>query len=72
MTAQDITTQPMYRRARLGIGYLPQEASFPRADGRAEILSVLEVTKPTRTRRQQMLDELLAEFCISHLRADRP
>ena len=65
----DITTQPMYRRARLGIGYLPQEASvFRGLTVEQNIMAALEVADPDPDRRHQMLDELLAEFGISHLR----
>lgn len=65
----NITGLPMYRRARLGIGYLPQEASIFRGMTVEEnILTVLEVVEPIHDRRQVLLDELLAEFSISHLR----
>ena len=65
----DVTTQPMYRRARLGIGYLPQEASvFRGLTVEQNIMAALEVADPDPDRRHQMLDELLAEFGISHLR----
>ncbi len=65
----DITDLPMYRRARLGIGYLPQEASIFRGLNVAQnVMAVLEVVEPDRGRREQMLDTLLAEFGISHLR----
>jgi len=65
----DITTLPMYRRARLGIGYLPQEASvFRGLSVERNILAALEVVEPDPERRGRMLDELLQEFGISHLR----
>jgi len=65
----DITTLPMFRRARLGIGYLPQEASvFRGLNVEQNIMAALEVVEPDRGKREQMLDELLAEFGISHLR----
>lgn len=65
----DITRLPMYRRARLGIGYLPQEASvFRGLSVEQNVMAALEVIEPDRHRRDQMLDELLAEFGISHLR----
>ena len=64
-----ITQLPMYRRARLGIGYLPQEASvFRGLNVEGNIMAALEVIEPIRDRREQMLDELLAEFGIGHLR----
>ena len=65
----DITTLPMYRRARLGIGYLPQEASIFRGlSVEANIRSVLEVAEPVRSEREAKLDGLLAEFSLTHLR----
>ena len=68
-TAQDITGLPMYRRARLGIGYLPQEASvFRGLTVEHNIMAALEVVEPDPDRRDLMLDELLAEFGIAHLR----
>ena len=64
-----ITDLPMYRRARLGIGYLPQEASIFRGMSVEDnIRAVLEVVEKDREVREAMLDELLAEFSISHLR----
>ena len=69
LDGQDITTLPMYRRARLGIGYLPQEASIFRGlSVENNIRAVLELTIGDRSRREAMLDELLAEFSITHLR----
>jgi len=69
LDGHDITSLPMYRRARLGIGYLPQEASIFRGlNVEQNIRSVLEVVEPVREAREAMLDELLAEFSISHLR----
>ncbi|MGE0417026.1 MAG: LPS export ABC transporter ATP-binding protein [Acetobacteraceae bacterium] len=65
----DITNLPMYRRARLGIGYLPQEASvFRGLNVEQNIMAVLEVVEPDGDTRRMMLDALLAEFGISHLR----
>jgi lipopolysaccharide export system ATP-binding protein len=65
----DITHLPMYRRSRLGIGYLPQEASIFRGLTVEEnIRAVLEVVEPERDVRESTLDDLLAEFSISHLR----
>jgi lipopolysaccharide export system ATP-binding protein len=59
----------MYRRARLGIGYLPQEASIFRGlTVEQNIRAVLELTEHDHDRREAMLDTLLAEFSISHLR----
>jgi lipopolysaccharide export system ATP-binding protein len=65
----DITSLPMYRRARLGIGYLPQEASvFRGLNVEQNVRAALEVVEPDPDRRDLMLDELLAEFGIGHLR----
>ncbi|MGI4801354.1 MAG: LPS export ABC transporter ATP-binding protein [Janthinobacterium lividum] len=69
LEGHDITALPMYRRARLGIGYLPQEASvFRGLTVEGNIMATLEVVEPDPDRRDQMLDSLLAEFGISHLR----
>jgi lipopolysaccharide export system ATP-binding protein len=66
---QDVTWLPMYRRARLGIGYLPQEASIFRGMTVADnIRAILEVSVSDRDKRHEMLDELLGEFSITHLR----
>ncbi|TIT92231.1 MAG: LPS export ABC transporter ATP-binding protein, partial [Mesorhizobium sp.] len=65
----DVTSMPMYRRARLGIGYLPQEASIFRGlSVEQNIRAVLEVVEKSRKERERTLDELLEEFHISHLR----
>ncbi len=65
----DISYLPMYRRAKMGIGYLPQEASIFRGMSVEDnILSILELSIKSRRKRQAMLDELLAEFSITHLR----
>ena len=59
----------MYRRAKLGIGYLPQEASIFRGMTVADnIRAILEITVPDREKRHEMLDELMGEFSITHLR----
>jgi len=69
LDGDDITWLPMYRRARLGIGYLPQEASIFRGlTVEQNILSVLEITESDPAIRHMMLDDLLAEFSITHLR----
>ncbi len=65
----DVTKLPMYQRARLGIGYLPQEASIFRGlSVEDNIRAVLEVVEPNARRRQQDLDSLLEEFNIARLR----
>ncbi len=69
LDGQDITELPMYRRARLGIGYLPQEASIFRGlSVEQNIRAILEVAEPDPETREARLDDLLAEFSISHLR----
>ena len=69
MDGHDVTMLPMYRRARLGLGYLPQEASIFRGlTVEQNIRAALEVVEPEADRRAAMLDELLAEFGIAHLR----
>ncbi len=65
----DVTVLPMYQRARLGIGYLPQEASIFRGLNVEEnIRSVLEVVEPDRRRREADLNALMEEFNIARLR----
>ena len=65
----DVTTFPMYRRAKLGIGYLPQERSiFQGLNVEDNILAILEIVEKDRTKRRERLEELLNEFSISHLR----
>ena len=65
----DISGLPMYRRARLGIGYLPQENSIFRAmTVEQNIRSILEVVEPDKHQRQEHLEALLDEFRITHLR----
>lgn len=69
LDGHDITDLPMYRRARLGIGYLPQEASIFRGlSVENNIRAVLEVVEKSHERREMVLDALLAEFSITHLR----
>jgi lipopolysaccharide export system ATP-binding protein len=66
---QDVTRLPMYRRARLGIGYLPQEASIFRGlTVEQNIMAVLELVEPDKRRRREQLDSLLEEFDIARLR----
>ncbi len=69
LDGHDVTDLPMYRRARRGVGYLPQEASIFRGmTVEQNIRAVLEVIEPDRDRREAELDDLLAEFSITHLR----
>lgn len=66
---QDATGLPLYRRARLGLGYLPQEMSIFRGLSVAQnIMAVLELVERDRTTRQERLRDLLQEFSIEHLR----
>ncbi|MEM9476777.1 MAG: LPS export ABC transporter ATP-binding protein [Pseudomonadota bacterium] len=66
---RDVTTLPMYRRARLGIGYLPQEVSIFRGlSVEDNIMAILEISESDRTKRHERLDELLSDFSITHLR----
>lgn len=66
---QDVSTFPMYRRAKLGIGYLPQERSiFQGLSVEDNILAILEIVEKDRTKRRERLDQLLNEFSIAHLR----
>ncbi|HCR85359.1 MAG TPA: LPS export ABC transporter ATP-binding protein [Alphaproteobacteria bacterium] len=65
----DITYLPMYRRARMGLGYLPQETSIFRGlTVEQNIMSILEITEPLAINRQNRLEELLSEFSVTHLR----
>jgi lipopolysaccharide export system ATP-binding protein len=69
LDGQDVTRLPMYQRARLGVGYLPQEASIFRGlNVEDNIRSVLEVIEPDRRRREAELNALLEEFGIARLR----
>lgn len=66
---RDVTTLPMYRRAKLGIGYLPQEMSIFRGMSVEDnILAILEISVPNAMKRRERLEELLSEFSIEHLR----
>jgi lipopolysaccharide export system ATP-binding protein len=69
LDGEDITALPMYRRARLGIGYLPQEASIFRGmNVETNIRAVAEVVEPDKTAQDALVDALLQEFSIAHLR----
>ena len=70
LDGRDITHLPMYRRAILGLGYLPQETSIFRGlTVEQNILAVLEVAEPDREAREARLEQLLKEFGLVHLRA---
>src|SRR4028118_1829038 len=69
LDGQDITKLPMYRRAILGLGYLPQETSIFRGlTVEQNILAVLEVAEPNRSARRERLEKLLGEFGLTGLR----
>lgn len=69
LDGETITALPMYRRARKGVGYLPQEASIFRGlDVENNIRAMLEVAEPLADKREARLEDLLAEFSITHLR----
>jgi len=69
LNGRDVTRLPMYRRARLGIGYLPQENSIFRGmNVEKNILAVLELTRLDKKSRYERLEELLNEFSVGHLR----
>ncbi len=66
---REVTGLPMYRRAKLGIGYLPQEMSIFRGMSVEDnILAVLEIAVPDRHKRRERLEELLSDFSVEHLR----
>ena len=66
---KDVTSLPMYRRAQLGIGYLPQEMSIFRGlSVQDNISAILDISVPHRRERRERLEELLSEFSIEHLR----
>jgi lipopolysaccharide export system ATP-binding protein len=72
LNGQDVTTLPMYLRARLGLGYLPQEPSiFRKMSAEQNILAVLQTMKISRADRSVRLEELLEEFGVAHVRKTR-
>jgi lipopolysaccharide export system ATP-binding protein len=69
LNQEEITKLPMYKRAQMGIGYLPQEASvFRKLSVEDNILAVLEMTKMSKKERRQKAEELLEEFNLKHVR----
>ena len=65
----DITKMPMYKRAQLGIGYLPQEVSvFRKLTVEDNIMAILEMTKLNKAQRKEKLEKLLEEFSLTHVR----
>jgi len=66
---KNITDYPMYKRAQLGIGYLPQEVSvFRKLSVEDNIMAILEMTKLNKTERKERLEQLLEEFSLPHVR----
>ncbi|MDP4827971.1 MAG: LPS export ABC transporter ATP-binding protein [Flavobacteriales bacterium] len=69
---KEITTEPMYRRAQLGVGYLPQEASvFRKLSVEDNIMAILEMTKLNKEERKARLEQLLDECGLQHVRTNR-
>lgn len=69
LEGQDVTMLPMYRRARLGVGYLPQEMSIFRGlNVEDNIKAILDIAESDRHKRRERLEELLSDFSIEHLR----
>lgn len=69
LDGHDVSDLPMYRRARMGVGYLPQEASiFRTLSVEANIMSILEVVEPDAQTRHDKLESLLQEFSVTHVR----
>ena len=67
----DITKLPMYKRAQLGIGYLPQEVSvFRKLSVEDNILAILEMTDLSKAQREEKLEKLLSEFSLNHVRTN--
>lgn len=72
MEDKDITGEPMYKRAKMGIGYLPQEASvFRKLSVEDNIMAVLEMTKLSKTAQKEKMESLLNEFGLEHVRKSR-
>lgn len=69
---EDITSKPMYQRAKMGIGYLPQEASvFRKLSVEDNIMAVLEMRVPNKKEREEKLESLINEFGLGHVRTNR-
>ena len=65
----EVTNMPMYRRAQMGIGYLPQEVSvFRKLSVEDNIMAILEMTKLTKQEREARLEQLISEFSLGHVR----
>ena len=71
LDGKDSTNLPMYKRAQLGIGYLPQEVSvFRKLSVEDNILAILEMTDLTKPQREEKLEKLLSEFSLNHVRTN--
>lgn len=69
LDGQDVTTLPMYQRARLGVGYLPQEPSIFRGlTVEQNVMSIVELSERNRSKRREIVDGLLAELRVDHLK----
>ncbi len=69
LDGQDVTTLPMYQRARLGVGYLPQEASIFRGlTVEQNVMAIVELSEPKASKRRDIVDGLLAELHVDHLK----
>jgi lipopolysaccharide export system ATP-binding protein len=69
LDGQDVTQLPMYQRARLGVGYLPQEPSIFRGlSVEQNVMCIVELMERNKTRRREIVDGLLAELHVDHLR----
>lgn len=69
LDGENITTVPMYKRARMGIGYLPQEASiFRKLSVEDNIMAVLQMLKMTNKERKEKLEKLLEDLSVTHIR----
>ena len=69
LDGQDVTTLPMYQRARLGVGYLPQEPSIFRGlTVEQNVMAIVELSEPKASKRREIVDGLLAELHVDHLR----
>lgn len=68
---QDISSEPMFKRAQLGIGYLPQEVSvFRKLSVEDNIMAILEMTRLNKAEREEKLETLLADFHLNHVRTN--
>src|SRR5512147_95628 len=69
LDGQDVTTLPMYQRARLGVGYLPQEPSIFRGlTVEQNVMAIVELSERSRSKRKEIVDGLLAELRVDHLK----